>query len=66
MQGSGYEATSRYDGTMDEPNMDDLVAGGVSKPLRKKNAKPVELPQPSGNVSDEAMEKVWREEREDR
>jgi hypothetical protein len=65
MQGSGYEATSGYDGTMDEPDIDYLIASGVMKPPRKKRAEPVEPPQSPGNVSDEVMDKVWREERED-
>jgi hypothetical protein len=51
---------------MNELNIDDLIAGGVIKPPRKKSAELVELPQPPGSVSDEAMEKVWHEEREDR
>jgi hypothetical protein len=51
---------------MNEPNIDDLVAAGVIKPPRKRNSETVEMPQPPGSVSDEAMEKVWREERESR
>jgi hypothetical protein len=66
MRGSGYGATSGYDGTMDEPNIDDLIARGVIKAPRKKPAEAIVLPHPSGRVSDHAMGKVWREEREDR
>lgn len=41
-----------------------LVARGVlAPPLKKRSAS---WPEPPGNVSDEAMEQVWREEREGR
>jgi hypothetical protein len=49
---------------MDELEIGDLPPG-VIKP-RKKRGEPGELPEPAGNVSDEVMEKIWREEREDR
>ena len=43
-----------------------IVATGIlSPPLRKRSTSSL-LPQPVGNVSDEAMEQVWREEREGR
>jgi prevent-host-death family protein len=41
-----------------------LVARGVlTPPLHKR---PVSWPEPPGNISDEAMEHVWRQERDDR
>ena len=42
-----------------------LVARGVLAPPLKNNAS-VSWPRPPGNVSDKAMEQVWREERESR
>jgi prevent-host-death family protein len=43
-----------------------LVARGViTPPLRKRHAR-AEWPVPPGNISDEVMERVWREEREGR
>lgn len=43
-----------------------LVARGVlTPPLRKRPAK-VSWPEPPGNIPDEVMEQVWREERERR
>jgi prevent-host-death family protein len=42
-----------------------LVArGAIRPPLKKRSA--AAWPKPPGNVSDEAMERVWREEREGR
>jgi prevent-host-death family protein len=41
-----------------------LIARGVLAPPMKKLRSP--LPPPAGNVSDEVMERIWREEREDR
>jgi prevent-host-death family protein len=41
-----------------------LIARGVLLPPRKKRRS--SLPAPAGNVSDEAMERIWREERENR
>lgn len=41
-----------------------LIARGILTPPRKP--RPRALPTPPGNVSDEAMEQVWREEREGR
>jgi hypothetical protein len=41
-----------------------LIARGVLVPPKKKQRSP--LPSPAGNVSDEVMERVWREEREGR
>ena len=43
-----------------------LVARGVLAPPLKKRPALVTWPQPPGNVSDEVMEQVWRDEREDR
>jgi len=43
-----------------------LIARGVLKPPLKRRSSPVSLPDPAGNVSDEVMERLWREEREDR
>jgi prevent-host-death family protein len=42
-----------------------LVARGVLTPPRKPRPSTA-LPNPPGNVSDEVMEQVWREEREGR
>ena len=41
-----------------------LVARGILVPPKKRLRSP--LPAPAGNVSDEVMEKIWREERENR
>ena len=41
-----------------------LIARGVLTPPLKR--RPASWPEPAGYVSDEAMEQVWREEREDR
>ncbi|MFZ0770571.1 MAG: hypothetical protein WCA49_23435 [Candidatus Sulfotelmatobacter sp.] len=43
-----------------------LIARGVLKPPLKRRSSPVSLPDPAGNVSDEVMERLWQEEREDR
>jgi prevent-host-death family protein len=43
-----------------------LLARGVITPPLKKRPASVSWPQPPGNVSDEVMERVWREERESR
>jgi prevent-host-death family protein len=43
-----------------------LVARGVLTPPLKKRPRSVAWPQPPGNVPDEVMEQVWREEREGR
>jgi prevent-host-death family protein len=43
-----------------------LVARGVLTPPLKKRPASVSWPGPPGNVSDEVMEQVWREERESR
>jgi hypothetical protein len=42
-----------------------LVARGVLIPLLKRRSSAT-WPQPPGDVSDEVMEQVWREERESR
>jgi antitoxin (DNA-binding transcriptional repressor) of toxin-antitoxin stability system len=43
-----------------------LVARGVLTPPLKKRPAAVSWPEPPGNVSDEVIERVWREERESR
>ena len=43
-----------------------LVARGVLKPPTKKRRATGAWPNPPGNVSDEVMERVWREERDGR
>jgi prevent-host-death family protein len=43
-----------------------LVARGVVTPPLKKRPASRAWPQPPGSVSDKAMERVWREERENR
>src|SRR5713226_74949 len=40
-----------------------LIARGVLTPPLKKRPASVSWPEPPGNVSDEAMDQVWREER---
>ena len=47
----------------DEPERERrLIARGVLVPAKKKQRSP--LPPPAGNVSDEIMERIWREERD--
>ena len=49
----------------DEPERERrLIARGIMTPPKKKRRP--SLQRPAGNVSDEVMERVWREEREDR
>ena len=49
----------------DEPERERrLIARGILTPPRKKRRP--SLPAPVGNVSDEVMERIWREEREGR
>jgi len=43
-----------------------LVARGILTPPLKKRSASVSWPKPPGNVSDEVMQQVWREERETR
>jgi len=43
-----------------------LVARGALTPPLKKRPSSGTWPEPPGNVSDEVMEQVWREEREGR
>jgi antitoxin (DNA-binding transcriptional repressor) of toxin-antitoxin stability system len=43
-----------------------LIARGVLTPPLKKRAGSRRWPQPPGNVSDEVIEHLWREERESR
>lgn len=40
-----------------------LIARGILIPPVKRGPKPTSWPTPPGNVSDEVMEQVWREER---
>jgi prevent-host-death family protein len=42
-----------------------VTRGALVPPLNKRPA-PVSWPEPPGNVSDEVMEQIWREERERR
>jgi prevent-host-death family protein len=49
----------------DEPERERrLIARGIMTPPLKKRSSPVSLPPPAGNVSDEVMERIWREERD--
>lgn len=43
-----------------------LVARGALRPPLRKQHLPVTWPEPPGNVSDDVMERIWREERENR
>jgi prevent-host-death family protein len=43
-----------------------LIARGIMTPPRRRRGAPVSWPEPPGNVSDEVMEQVWREERDGR
>jgi prevent-host-death family protein len=43
-----------------------LVARGILLPPVKRRRSYVSWPEPPGNISAEAMERVWREERESR
>jgi hypothetical protein len=43
-----------------------LIARGIMTRPLKKQSSPVLWPDPPGNISDEVMEKLWREEREGR
>lgn len=43
-----------------------LVARGVLAPPLKRHGPPVAWPEPPGNIADETVERVWREERQDR
>jgi prevent-host-death family protein len=49
----------------DQPERErQLIARGVLVPPKKRRRS--SLPAPAGNVSDEVMEGIWREERENR
>jgi prevent-host-death family protein len=51
----------------DQPERErQLIARGVLAPPLKKRISPVSWPQPPGAVSDEVIEQIWREERENR
>lgn len=43
-----------------------LVARGVLTPPLKKRPASASWPEPPGNVSDEVMNRIWRDERENR
>jgi hypothetical protein len=43
-----------------------LIARGVLTPPLKRQSSPISWPEPPGDISDEIMEQVLREEREDR
>ena len=43
-----------------------LIARGVLAPPLKRRSVPVSWPEPPGNISNEVMERIWREERENR
>ena len=43
-----------------------LIARGVLTPPLKRRATSVVWPSPPGNISDEVVERIWREEREGR
>jgi prevent-host-death family protein len=43
-----------------------LVARGVLTPPLKRRSSPVSWPEPPGTISDEVVEHLWREERENR
>jgi prevent-host-death family protein len=44
----------------------DLIARGILTPPLKRRGPNDKLPRPAGNVSDEVVEQVWREERDGR
>jgi prevent-host-death family protein len=43
-----------------------LIARGILTPPLKKQSSPISWPEPPGNVSDDIMEQIWQEERENR
>ena len=43
-----------------------LIAQGILVPPRSRRPANVSLPRPPGHVSRKVMERIWREEREDR
>jgi hypothetical protein len=43
-----------------------LIARGILKPPLKKRPLLASWPEPPGNVSDEVMAQIWREERDGR
>jgi prevent-host-death family protein len=51
----------------DQPERErQLIARGILTPPMKRRIGPVAWPSPPGNISDEVVEQVWREERESR
>jgi prevent-host-death family protein len=43
-----------------------LIARGILTPPLKRRHAPVSWPEPPGNIPDEVIERIWREERENR
>jgi len=51
----------------DQPERErQLIARGVLMPPLKKRSSPVSWPEPPGMIPDEVIERVWRDERENR
>jgi prevent-host-death family protein len=51
----------------DQPERErQLVARGVLAPPLKQRSSPVSWPQPPGTIPDEVIQRLWREERENR
>jgi prevent-host-death family protein len=51
----------------DQPERErELVARGILTPPLKRRSSPVSWPKPPGAISDEVIERLWREERENR
>ena len=51
----------------DQPERErQLVARGVLMPPLQQRSSPVSWPNPPGTISDEVIERLWREEREKR
>jgi prevent-host-death family protein len=50
----------------DQPELErQLIARGILTPPLKKRSRAARWPNPPGKVSDEVMERVWREERDE-
>ena len=52
--------------SVDPANINELIARGILTAPTKKRVSPVSWPEPLGSVPDEVMERLWREERENR
>lgn len=51
----------------DEPSRERrLITHGILTPPLKRPSSPVSWPEPPGSISDEIMEQVWQQERENR